>query len=59
MKRIDRLRSMSLGEVAEFFHCQISSSTCLDCILNNLDVNCRLLGSDCIDRIKNYFEGEE
>jgi hypothetical protein len=59
MKRINQLRAMSSRELAEFFHFQITSSTCPDCILNNLDVNCKPLGLDCIEKIKKYFESEE
>lgn len=59
MKVIAKIRKMSLGELAEFLHYSLSSSTCPDCILNNLDKMQFCRGKNCVENIKEYFNSKD
>lgn len=58
MKIIDKIRKMSPKELADILH-YLGSSTCSDCILNNLDKMQFCKSSNCTDNIKEYFNSEE
>lgn len=51
---------MSSKELAEFFHYDITSSDCSDCILNNLNRMefCKGEDRDCIKSIESYLESK-
>lgn len=50
---------MTSEELANFFHYDITSSDCSDCILNNLDKMDKFCdGNNCITSIQRYLESE-
>lgn len=62
MKVINKIRKMTTEKFAEFLHYELGSSSCPDCILNNLDKMSFCNGDktmNCIKDIKTYLESEE
>lgn len=59
MKTIDKIRKMTPKELADILHYDLGSSTCPDCILNNLNKMQYCKSKKCIENIKSFLESEE
>lgn len=58
MKVITKIRKMTSDELAKFFHYEITSSDCSDCILNNLNKMEFCKDDNCCENIKNWLESK-
>lgn len=52
-----QIQTMSIEEMANFFHYKLGSSSCPDCIINNLkdESYCENLNGTCLENIKKFL----